>query len=102
MKPLHATWVIDMYNTITQTPSVVISGWKAAGILEAVTQGSSRIPAIDPFFEIDNRNFDLDMCMDNSQIISINDELRVLEINSRDENDGDGDLEGDSDWEERE
>ena len=42
------------------------------------------------------------MCMDNSQIISINDELRVLEINSRDENDGDGDLEGDSDWEERE
>ena len=91
-----------MYNTITQTPSVVISGWKAAGILEAVTQGSSRIPAIDPFFEIDNRNFDLDMCMDNSQIISINDELRVLEINSRDENDGDGDLEGDSDWEERE
>ena len=100
MKPLHATCVIDIYNEITQTPSVVINGWKAAGIIEAVTQGSSRIPAIGPFFEIDNRNFYVDM--DNSQIISINEELRVLEINSRDEKDGDGDLEGDSDWEERE
>ena len=44
LKPLHAKWLIEYYNEITSEngSSVIINGWKAAGIYDAIKAGSSR------------------------------------------------------------
>jgi len=55
LKPLHAGWVVDFYNHITSAEGkqVVLNGWKAAGIYDALKLGSSKLPSIDPFHDID-------------------------------------------------
>ena len=55
IKPIHAAWVVDFYNHMTTAKGVEIitSGWRAAGILDAIELGSSALPSIDPFDDID-------------------------------------------------
>ena len=33
MKPLGATWLINTYNYIKANPSIIVNGFKTAGIL---------------------------------------------------------------------
>ena len=42
MKPLHAQWVVDFYNEMTTSKGSTIteSGWRAAGISDAMRLGS--------------------------------------------------------------
>lgn len=55
MKPLHAGWVVDFYNFITSAEgkTIIMNGWKEAGIFDALRLGSSKLPNIDPFHDID-------------------------------------------------
>ena len=50
MKPLHANWLIDLYNELTspRAKDVIIGGWEKRGIWD----GSRGLPSIDPFKEI--------------------------------------------------
>ena len=51
LKPLHAKWLVKYYNEITSEngSSVIINGWKAASIYDAIKTGSSGVQSIDPF-----------------------------------------------------
>ena len=53
IKPLHARWLIKMYNffTTTEGRSIVIKGWKKAGIID-VLDGTTTVTEEDPFKEI--------------------------------------------------
>ena len=53
-KPLLAKWLVEYYNEITSKngSSVIINGWKAAGIYDAIKTGSSGLQSIDPFEDI--------------------------------------------------
>ena len=55
MKPLHAQWVVDFYNEMTTSKGSIIikSGWRAAGISDAIRSGSNELPPIDSFQDID-------------------------------------------------
>ena len=55
IKPIHAAWVVDFYNHMTTAKGVEIitSGWRTVGILDAIELGSSALPSIDPFDDID-------------------------------------------------
>ena len=51
LKPLHAQWLISMYNHLMSTDagaSIIVKGWKKSGIC-CVLDGSSEIPSEDPF-----------------------------------------------------
>ena len=54
LKPLHAQWLIDLYNELTSSEGrkVVINGWRASGIADAIDMGSKDLPPLDPFAEI--------------------------------------------------
>ena len=53
-KPLHTKCLVEYYNEITSEngSSVIINGWKAAGIYEAIKAGSSGLQSINPFEDI--------------------------------------------------
>ena len=55
LKPLHAGWVVDFYNFIASAKSkeVILNGWKAAGIFDAIRLGIGKLPAMDPYHDID-------------------------------------------------
>ena len=55
MKPMHAKLLIDLYNEFTsaKVQEIVINGWKASGINDAVEMGSTELPPLDHFAEID-------------------------------------------------
>ena len=55
LKPLHAQWVVDFYNEMTSSKgkNIIESGWRAAGITDAIRLGSKNLPPFDPFHEID-------------------------------------------------
>ena len=46
--------MVEYYNEITSKngSSVIINGWKAAGIYDAIKTGSSGLQSIDPFEDI--------------------------------------------------
>ena len=54
IKPLHAKWVVEFYSEITAEPGakVIVNGWKASGIFDAVEMGSTALPSVDPFHDI--------------------------------------------------
>ena len=54
LKPLQAKWFVEYYNEITSEngSSIIINGWKAAGIYDAIKDGSSGLQSIDPFKDI--------------------------------------------------
>ena len=55
LKPLHASWIIQLYNHMTsfEGRGIIINGWRRAGILEAVAKGKEGLPPLDPFHDID-------------------------------------------------
>ena len=55
MKPIHAGWIVEFYNPMTTSKGkeIIDSGWKAAGIADAINLGLSQLPPIDPFNDID-------------------------------------------------
>ena len=55
LKPCHAEWLVECYNHMTTTvaQNVIQSGWKAAGITEALQDGVKGLGSFDPFQEID-------------------------------------------------
>ena len=55
VKPLHANWLIDLYNELTssQAKDIIIGGWKKSGIWDALKLGSRGLPSIDPLKEIE-------------------------------------------------
>ena len=55
LKPWHAEWLVECYNHMTTTAAqnVIQSGWKAAGITEALQVGVKGLRSFDPFQEID-------------------------------------------------
>lgn len=54
LKPLNAEWLTDLYNNMTkpECKEVIMNGWKAAGILEAIEGGVSKL-CLDPFSDLD-------------------------------------------------
>ena len=50
MKPLHARWLIELYDIMTseQGKDVIISGWEVSGISETIKIGLSKLPILDP------------------------------------------------------
>ena len=54
IKPLHAKWVVEFYNEMTAESGskIIVNGWKASGIFDAVKMGSAALPPIDPFHDI--------------------------------------------------
>ena len=54
LKPLHATWLISLYDHMNteEGMKVTASGWKKSGIFDAITKGSSELPSLDPFDDI--------------------------------------------------
>ena len=55
VKPLHAKWIIEMYDHMTSTAAkaVCLKGWEVTGILGAVKKGLKELAHIDPFNDID-------------------------------------------------
>ena len=52
MKPLHAGWLISYYDKLSSSEGrkIILSGWRAAGITEAIDMGVEGFnPVIDPF-----------------------------------------------------
>ena len=55
MKPLHATWLIQLYNELTSEKgkNVIHGSWVKSGIFDAVMLGCKNLPSLDPFDEIE-------------------------------------------------
>ena len=55
LKPLNAEWLAELYNQITakEGKDIIMSGWKSAGILQAIRTGSANLEILDPFSDID-------------------------------------------------
>ena len=55
VKPLHAKWLIEMYNhmTFSEGRDVCLKRWKVAGILDATEKGLDGLQNLDPFHDID-------------------------------------------------
>ena len=51
LKPLHANWIIDLFNYFTSEKGreIISTGWKAAFITEAISTGSHGLESLDPF-----------------------------------------------------
>ena len=52
IKPLHAQWLVDMYNHFTTSKGIeiIVKGWKKSGIAR-LFDGSTVLPPEDPFLE---------------------------------------------------
>ena len=55
IKPIHAGWIVEFSNHMTTSKGkeIINSRWKAAGISDTVKLGSSKVPPINPFLDID-------------------------------------------------
>ena len=57
MKPLHANWLIDIYNDLSSAEGkkVILGGWKGSGITAALEKGLSGFTGehMDPFYDLD-------------------------------------------------
>ena len=55
LKSFHAEWLVDCYNHMTTTAgkNIILSGWKSAGIMEALQAGTDGLELLDPFHDID-------------------------------------------------
>ena len=81
--------------TISQAKEIIMSGWKASGIIEAIKKRSARLPSLDPFNDLDpllTQSPNIEECFD----ISEWDEDQILAFATRDEetesDDGEEDL----------
>ena len=56
MKPVHPHWMVELYNHMTtgEAKKNIESGWRAAGIQDAVKLGLKNLPTVDPLITVDN------------------------------------------------
>ena len=59
LKPLHASWLIELFDhmTLPVSKAVSLKAWEVAGITDAVKKGTSGLPSLDPFHDIDLLSF---------------------------------------------
>ena len=59
LKPLHASWLIELFDHMTSPAGKAVSlkGWEVAGITDAVKKETSGLPSLDPFHDIDPLSF---------------------------------------------
>ena len=50
MKPIHAKWVIGLYDHLTNRMEVILKSWQMSGLEEAFSQ---ELPPKDPFTDLD-------------------------------------------------
>ncbi len=50
IKPLHAQWIVDVYNYFSTADGkeITVKGWKKAGIT-GLFDGTAKLPPEDPF-----------------------------------------------------
>ena len=55
VKPLHAKWLIEMYNHMisSERRDVCLNGWEVTGILDATEKVLDGLQNLDPFHDID-------------------------------------------------
>ena len=53
LKPIHANWLVEMYNFFASTEGrgYILKGWEKAGI-KSVVSGTQILPPLDPFQDI--------------------------------------------------
>ena len=51
LKPLHASWLVDLYDYLTsqKEAEIVSNGWRASGVTEAIVKGTNELESLDPF-----------------------------------------------------
>ena len=94
LKPLQASWIVEFYNHMTTMTGIenIESGWRATGITDALRLGSSHLPSIDPFNDIDPML--VEVPVEDEQVAMTSDQLeRHCAIGHADESDED------SEWE---
>ena len=80
--------------TTSQGKEIIMSGWKASGIIEAIKKGTVRLPNLDPFNDLDpllTESPNTEECFDISEL----DEDQILAFATRDEENESDDEEGD-------
>ena len=82
LKPLHAEWLAELYNQMTtkEGKDIIISGWKSAGIPQAICTGSANLESLDPFSDIDPLISEVTH-ENNINIAEINEEEREAFVN---------------------
>ena len=53
LKPLHAEWLVELYNQMSTGQKIIDSAWKGSGITEAMKAGKASFQPLDPFHDID-------------------------------------------------
>ena len=55
LKPLHAEWLVELYNQMStaEGQKIIHSTWKALGITEAMRAGKASLQPLEPFLDID-------------------------------------------------
>ena len=55
LKSIPVEWLVEFYNqtNTSKREEIINNGWKAADISDALQLGLSKIPLIDPFYDID-------------------------------------------------
>ena len=79
LKPLHATWLIEPFDHMTSPAGKAVSlkGWEVAGITDAVKKGTSGLPYLDPFHDIDPLSF-IPVAIEEDNSETINGEQREM------------------------
>ena len=53
LKSLHAGWETDFYDTSAEGKKIILNGWKATSIYDAIRLGIGKLPTVDPYHDID-------------------------------------------------
>ena len=98
LKPLHASWLIELFNHMTSPAGKAVSlkCWEVAGMTNAVKKGTSGLPSLNHFHDIDPLPFIPVAIEDNSETINGEQREMYLSEESMDVDDSD-----DKDWVDR-
>ena len=79
LKPLHASWLIELFNymTLPAGKAVSLKGCEVAGITDAVKKRTSGLPSLDPFHDIDPLSF-IPVAIEEDNSETINGEQREM------------------------
>ena len=79
LKPLQASWLIELFDHMTSPAGKAVSlkGWEVAGITNAIKKGTSGLPSLDPFHDIDPLSF-MPVAIEEENSETINGEQREM------------------------
>ena len=94
LKPLHASWLIELFDHMTSPAGTAVSlkGWEVADITDAVKKGTSGLPSLDPFHDIDPLSF-IPVAIEEDNSETINGEQREMYLSEESMNVDDSDNE---------